>query len=355
MPAAADPDLALRLAKATADLYANAVETLLAQVARRLARGIDRPGWAEAKLLEQVQLRNQAQAVVDRLQRQGPAAVRDAITDAYRLGAVTAAAEVGVGFGVTSTAAVDALIRETVTGLVSTHGRILRSILDVYRTVIAEAGTPGALVGAETRRAGTQRALDRFADRGVTGFIDTGGRRWQLDTYAEMATRTAVGRAQVAGALDRYQAAGNDLVIVSDSPAECRWCRPWEGRVLSITGATLAGTEVGGFTVAGSVADAQAAGLQHPNCTHSLSAFEPGLTRPMVNTANPQGDAARQEQRRLEAGVRQWKRRAAVALDDQARREANARARAWQARLRQHVDTNDLKRQRHRETIGAAR
>lgn len=355
MPASADPDLALRLAKATADLYANAVEQLLNQVARRLARGIDRPGWAEAKLIEQVALRDQALKLVNRLQTLGAEAAAGAIADAYRLGALSAAAELGVGFGATNTMAVDQLVAETVTALRSTHGQILRTVLDVYRTVIAEAGTPSALTGAITRRQAAQRVLDQFANRGVTGFVDTAGRSWQLDAYAEMATRTAVSRAQVAGSLDRYLADGNDLVIVSDSPQECRWCRPWEGKVLSITGATPAGTSVGGFTVAGSVGAAQSAGLQHPNCRHSLGAFVPGITRRMRNTADPAGDNARQEQRRLEAGVRQWRRRAAVALDPQAKREATMRADQWQARLRRHVEAHDLKRQRHRETIGAAR
>ena len=47
MPAGADPDLALRLAKALVDLYAQAEADLLDAVARRVARGIDQPGWAE--------------------------------------------------------------------------------------------------------------------------------------------------------------------------------------------------------------------------------------------------------------------------------------------------------------------
>lgn len=346
MPAAADPDLAARLAKEIADLYGEAVDRMLATVARRLASGIDTPGWAERKLAEVAQLRNEAQAIVDRLAVLGPVAMQDAITEAAALGADIAAADLGVTprFGRTNTLAVDALTREAVTLLEDTHGQILRSTVDAYRTVIAESGG-GVLAGTETRRQATQRALDRFADRGITGLVDRSGRRWSIDTYSEMATRTAVGRAQVAGTLDRYQQAGRDLVIVSDSPGECSRCRPWEGMVLSISGAP-------GHP---SVSAAQAGGLQHANCRHSMSAYIEGLTRPMTNTADPEGDRNRQEQRRLERGVRQWKRRELVALDDQAKTTAARHRKAWQDRLGQHVRTNDLKRLPYREAIGAAR
>jgi hypothetical protein len=176
-------------------------------------------------------------------------------------------------------------------------------------------------MGAQTRRQAAQSALDRFANRGVTGFVDRAGRRWELESYTEMALRTANGRAQVAGTLDRLQAGGIGLVIVSNHPQECPLCRPWEGKVLSITGTVPAGVVLDdGAVVAGSVAQAQVDGLQHANCRHTLTAYVPGLTVAPGHTADPAGDRARQEQRRLERGVRQWRRREAVALDEPARR-----------------------------------
>lgn len=354
MPASPDPDLALRLAKATADVYAEAAERLLAIVARRLAHGLDDDSWASHKLAEIIALRDQAVAVVERLEVLGP--VTDAITRAWDRGQLDATADgIALEFGRTNTATVDGLIRDTVAQLESTHRQIMRSTVDAYRQVIAEVSAPQVLTGTVSRRQATQAALDRFANRGITGFVDRAGRNWELQSYAEMATRTAVGRAQVAGTLDRIEGSGNDLVIVSDAPQECEACRPWEGRVLSISGATPKGTRVGGFTVAGTVAQAQSAGLHHPNCRHRLGAFVPGLTERMTDTADPDGDRYRQEQRRLERGVRHWKRRAAVAMDEPTRKAADLRARTWQARLRQHVDQNDLKRQPQRERIGSAR
>lgn len=359
MAAGADPELALRLAKATADLYADAVAHLLRIVARRLEQGIDAPGWAERKLFELAQLRQQALAEVARLEAEAAKAVREAITHGHSVGQAAAGADlrdVGAtfGFGQTNTAAVDALVAETVARLQGTHLQILRHIDDAYRQVIAEASSGQVLSGALTRREAAQRALDRFADQGITGFVDRTGRRWQLESYAEMATRTAVGRAQVQGALDRYQANGKDLVIVSDAPEECPACRPWEGRVLSISGRTPTGTRVGGMAVAGSVAQAVSAGLQHANCRHRLGLFVPGLSRPMHGTADPDGYKQRQTQRRLERNVRRWKRREAVAVEDQAQRDARRRRADAQARLRAFVAEHDRKRLPYRERIGGA-
>lgn len=271
MPAEADPDLALRQAKAVADIYGEAVADLLKIVAGRLARGIDEPGWAERKLTDLVGLRTEAADIVARLALLGPDAITTAVEGGYTAGARSAVAEVeAVLRPVTSTATVQALAAETVASVAQSHAGILRQVDDVYRSVVAETAAQ-TTTGARTRLATAQAALNRFADRGVVTFRDRAGRRWALQSYAEMATRTAVGRAQVQGSLDTYTADGRDLVIVSDAPQECKACRPWEGKVLSISGRTTRGQRVTGaggarFTVAGTVREAQSAGLLHPNC-----------------------------------------------------------------------------------------
>lgn len=351
MPASPDPDLALRLAKAIADIYGDAAVHVLEAVTRRLARGITEAGWAEVKLLELASLRREIVAELDRLEAGARTAIVDAVTEAHTVGADLAVSELAElditlpGIGV-NRRAVEALAREAITAVQSTHLQILRSTSDAFRQVIAEAAAPQVVTGAMTRREAAQTALDRFADRGVTGFVDQAGRRWELESYTEMATRTAVGRAQVQGSLDRYQQAGRDLVIVSDAPEECRACRPWEGRVLSISGRTPGRP---------TLAQATAAGLLHANCRHALGLFVPGLTKPMTRTADPRGDEERQEQRRLERSVRHWRRRETVALDQRAATNARRRRQQAQERLSAFVDEHDRKRLRYRETIGRAR
>jgi hypothetical protein len=352
VPASPDPELALRLAKTVADLYGDATAALLRIVAKRLAQGVDEAGWAERKLVQMDALRREALAEVEQLQRHVGTAIEEAIRGGMEAGVATAVADlvavdemaITTGFIGSQGSATRALVRETLTAVQHTHLQLLRSTLDAYRTVISEAGAPQVLAGVATRRQAAQSALNRFAVRGVTGFIDSAGRHWEIESYTEMATRTAVGRAQVAGALDRFQGAGHDLVIVSDAPQECSVCRPWEGRVLSISGSTP------GYPT---VSDATAAGLHHANCRHQLGLYLEGFTRRFGRTADAAGDRNRQQQRYLERGVRRWKRVEAAAMDDQAARTARAKAREWQRRLREHVELHDLKRRPERERLGA--
>jgi len=116
--------------------------------------------------------------------------------------------------------------------------------------------------------------------------------------------------------------------------------------VLSLTGRTP------GYPT---VDQARAAGLFHPNCRHSLGAYIPGLTEPMRQTRDAEGYQERMQQRYMERQIRKWKLREAVALDDEARRQARAKVREWQARIRQFVAEHDRKRLYYREQIGKAR
>jgi hypothetical protein len=207
-----------------------------------------------------------------------------------------------------------------------------------------------AIAGGATRRQAAQRALDRLADEGITGFVDARGRRWELAAYVEMATRAVTERTLLNAALDRLQDHGIGLVRVSDVPGECVVCRPWEGRILSI------GADGQGYA---SLAEATAAGLFHPGCRHGLAAYLPGVTPSLEGpTADPEGEAARAYARSLERLVRKWRRRELVALDDVAKAKATRHRKQAMARLREHVaatSPNSLRYSQGRTQIGGAR
>lgn len=349
------PDAAAELAKATAEIYADATVTVLNTVARRLAAGIDRPGWAEAKTVELAALRDAARRVVDQLNTLAPEAVEAALREALSRGARAAVDDLqGAGMTAdlvrTAVPAVDALARETVGQVRSTHPRILRVAEDIYRTVVAEA-TAQVSAGAATRRQAAQRALDRFAMQGVTGFVDAAGRGWDLASYAEMSVRTASGRAAVDGYVGQLVAHDVTLGFISSSPAPCSLCDPWEGRIVTVAGADPRYPTLD---------EARSSGLFHANCTHAVEGYIPGVSdtgrddRPPKNVRE-QRDADRAEQRRLERGVRQWKQREAVALDEDARRQARSKVREWQARARRHAEATSAKRLPYRESITRAR
>ncbi|MCA6093482.1 phage minor capsid protein [Streptomyces sp. SCA3-4] len=353
-------------------LYADAEQRLLGIVARQLADGFEAPGWATAKLRDIQALRRGAQGVVDALSSAMQVEVFDAVAEAYNVGARSGLAELGalddidarrIAESTPAGRAVDRLAHETVELVEATHRGILRGVEDGYRQVIAEvSATP--LLGIDTRRQATQRAMERLSDRGLKAFVDRAGRSWQMTSYAEMATRTSVGRAAVEGHTDRLRAAGLNLVIVSNAPHECPLCKPFEGKVLSIDGPSGA-REVDvehavedGRTVrvdiAGSLDEARTRGFQHPNCRHSVAAYLPGVTRePVEHSTDPDGYEASQRQRAIERGIRKWKNRAAAATDPDAKRAAEARVRQWQKKQREHLAAHpELIRRREREQIG---
>jgi len=304
------PEQALNLAKTVADLYAEATARILTLIAATAAKGMESPAWQQERLAELVILRRNTARIVAAMQQHGTSQVLTALEEAYRGGRLTPALT-RPGMVAVPQRAVVTLAADTTRVLDSTGPRVLRWAEDVYRQVIAEAVGP-TIVGVETRREAAARAMDRFAARGVTGFTDSAGRNWALDTYAEMATRTAAGTAYRVGKVDRFRESGVSLVVVSDSPEECEVCRPWEGMVLSLDGGEPTAAELGGAEFGGTVADAEAAGIGHPNCTHTYEAFTPGLTDTPTPEANPDGYQARQRQRELERRVRESKRRVAA-------------------------------------------
>ncbi|RZD85353.1 phage minor capsid protein [Streptomyces albidoflavus] len=360
------------LAERTRDLYAGAEERLLGIIARQLAAGLEAPGWVEAKLAAVQQVRRASQAVVDELGKATRLDVFDAVAEAYNVGHRAAVAELGalsedagrlVDDRLPQAQAVDRLAQEAVDVVTATHRSILRAVVDTFRAVVSSvAATP--LLGTGTRRQATQDALRQFADAGIRAFVDQAGRRWSLPSYAEMAVRTATARAATEAHTRTLTEHGVDLVVVSNSPRECPLCRPWERTLLTIGGPAGPRTvEVehaveDGRTVrvrvAGSLDEARAAGLQHPNCRHSVSAYTPGLTEVDDAEPDPAGYEAGQRQRAIERNIRKWKRRQAVALDPQEQRATAGKVRQWQGAMRQHLaDHPDLRRNREREKIGA--
>lgn len=369
-----DPDLVDRLAGAAVGTVRDAELDLLARVARSLARGVDAPGWAQRQLAEVTTLRRGWEGAIAPYLSTARTQVGNAVLDAGKAGEQLAleslrAVLTGRGrrpavSGLPGLGPVVALAEEVAGAVASTRWGVLRSTEDLFRRAVAE--TAGrVLLATQTRRGVAQQVLDRLASRGVDGFVDQSGRRWELASYVEMATRTAAQRAMTHAHSAALQANGVDLVIVSDAPQECRLCRPWENRVLSLSGGgrhvlTLPSAVDPGrlvqVEVSGSLDEARRAGLYHPNCRHSHSAYLPGLTKPArPRPADPQGDADRQHLRYLERQLRAAKRREAVALDDAARARARAGVRARQAAIREHVASTTAKRQPPRERIGVAR
>ena len=334
-------------------MYAEAEEQLLGIVAKNLknADDGDPAAWAQRKLAQVQKVQAEVERALGALEERSLEERVKLIWAAHDEGADGLWRELGLEGEPSGRAqAVTALIDDIDGRFSELHRRILRDATDAYREVLAQALAMPVL-GVETTQQAIARALNQFADRGITAFVDRAGRRWGMAEYAEMAVRTGMMNAALAGYTQEALAHDEDLVIISDHADECPLCAPWERKVLSLTGAQLYHPDCDG-----ALGDARAAGLFHPNCLHAMTVYVPGLTVKSGSkpgrTAEMDADGykARQDQRYMERTVRKWKRRQAAATTPQDERIAKAYVSAWQSKLRNLVAENaKLPRKYNRE------
>lgn len=138
-----------------------------------------------------------------------------------------------------------------------------RRVDDVYRTLALES-VRATVAGYDSWQKVARNYRQNLANKGITGFQDRLGRKWNMSSYTRMVARTTTMEAQIEGTKNRIIEQGHDLVKVSSHVGECPLCTPWGGRVLSLTGKTP------GYTT---LDEARQEGLFHPNCRHALGLF----------------------------------------------------------------------------------
>jgi hypothetical protein len=323
---------AMRLQRTIAAVFAGIrprVEAELSQAAADLGAGTGGAGVSAAEAL--APLAEAIEAAEDTAQQ----AVAEVLSDAVAAAdAVTAPGRLAITAGPE---------RLAITGP-KRRPSVFRDASDAYRYAVQGAiedtrgGMPGTSLSLSRIQA-AQKALDDLADHGITGFTDRTGRRWDLASYVEMATRTAV-----SNSWDDLQTAtavrsGLDLIetYTHSSEGSCKLCLPWLGRKLSLTGATE------GYAT---LSEAKAAGFRHPSCRCSWIVIGSGV---MTEVASAVPDAraaavykASQRQRALERRVRLAGRRAQAAITPQARTAARRELRAARSASEHHRHTTGL-------------
>lgn len=256
---------------------------------------------------------------------------------------VTAATPAGAAPAAVSAPAVGATVAEVQGALESAGAMILRETRDIYRRIAQQAAAAQITSGADNRRM-LQRVIDEYANRGITGFRDRSGRRWSIDTYAEMTLRTAVNRAQNQGRIDGYRAHGVNLIKTSQHIGAHPWCIPWQNKVLALDGVAGSRTVMNNLTgrevvveVAGTLQEAIAAGYHHTNCRHTDTAFVPWLEGEDDIQTGEEEYRAEQRQREIERHIRQWKRRRAGSFDERSNTLSEFKIRVWQEEQREHL------------------
>lgn len=185
---------------------------------------------------------------------------------------VGAPINVKTGFNQIHKQAIFALVDDTATAFGESLSGVSRTANALLGRAVREAITQkiakGAIAGDALREV-KQQIKGILAEDGLTALVDRGGKKWELDRYAEMLFRTKMVEARNRGLANRMVENGYDLVQVSAHGAT-DVCGDWEGKILSLTGDTP------GYDT---VADAEADGLFHPNCRHAINALVPSLAR----------------------------------------------------------------------------
>ena len=180
------------------------------------------------------------------------------------------------GFPVTSTfSAIDEQAIKTMTDDIMSYYResysgvkrsAMRMLNDSARDQVTALLAEGRITG-DTRKAIADKIAGHLKE-GLVALVDRGGRKWSLEAYANMLTRTMLVKTANQGLQNRLVSSGYDLVQVTDHAAECSLCRPWEGKILSMSG---------NHPTYKSVAQAEEEGLHHPNCRHRLLPYHEKL------------------------------------------------------------------------------
>ena len=165
--------------------------------------------------------------------------------------------------GKPDTAKIDLMKRDAFAHVAGMTQNMLKTDVAFIRQASAEVFRVASATGI-TREEATQALLAKILGRPEGfKFVDAGGRTWSNQAYCEMLSRTVLLNAGRQTYFDTCAENGEDVVRVTVSGNPCPACAVWENRLLSISGATE------GLPT---VEQATAAGLCHPNCTHSFVA-----------------------------------------------------------------------------------
>ena len=110
-----------------------------------------------------------------------------------------------------------------------------------------------------------RKAMERKIEESQIAIIDKANRRWKLDTYINMATRTVVANTYRDAIVEHAGKNNYDLAVISSHPLTTDECNNYEGMIVSLNGKTP-----GYLTYSELKASKR---IFHPNCRHFLRPF----------------------------------------------------------------------------------
>ncbi len=340
------------LASQMLKLYVNSELSILSTLSKRLNDGTSLPvnSWKAQKLSEIRKVKRELKTAIKQL-KSGRSDIADALVGkSYAYGKASFETELRAALGTAgtklggNTIKAARILSELSTKLAASDRVILRKTADQYASIVGNSASMVAN-GSITLKAAVKREVEQFANKGIVNFVDKSGGYWEMSTYAEMATLTAIERSTIAGYTDAMASYGFDLAVISSHGDSCPICSAWEGVVVSVSGDTK------GYSTLG---DAESAGVFHPRCRHDLATYYEDITESRGKYARSVGEPSsastnRTTQRYLERQVRKWKRRQVVSVDALDELAAHDKVVEYQGSIRKLVKGKGLIRNYARE------
>lgn len=227
------------------------------------------------------------------------------------------------------TQAFQAYYRQSVDKMNLVNTTMLQSTMDVYQGTVADITnrmkkaqrilneeTGQVVSGVATMNQAIREGVERMVQTGITGFVDSTGRRWTPETYVNMDIRTTLANTGRAAVFEQMESFGDDLYCVSWHDGARPLCYPWQGKVISRSGWTgevedLDGNKVHVYAQS-ETSYGEAAGLFGINCGHYPMPFIPGMSKARQPEQNEEQNRKEyeesQQQRALERDLREKKR-----------------------------------------------
>lgn len=226
----------------------------------------------------------------------------------------------------------NALIEATTGDFEKAEAAILRKANDNYRKIIFNAQMY-ANTGAATYEKAVDMATKDFLAAGINCIEYKNGSRHKLDDYCDMALRTAQKRAYLAGEGEKRQEWGIHTVIMNKrgEGQPCPLCLPFVGKIMIDDVYGGGSRKDGPYKL---LSEAMAAGLYHPRCRDSHTAYFPDideeekLTREEVQKTKEEY-MAEEEANYCSRQEEKYGRLAEHSLDPDNRRKYAARRDAW--------------------------
>lgn len=185
-------------------------------------------------------------------------------------GATTLAeAMAGVQFSMLAQNTVEAMVSDTMNDLLqatnNTDRRIKQMVRQTVGNVIRQRTIQG--YGRNTIRNDITKQLtkkfleEKAKNDAFVGIVDRAGRRWKVNRYADMISRTKLNQAHVEGVRTEGINRGIDTAVISTHNAEDE-CNKFEGMIISLNGLTE------GLLTYQELYDTNL--IFHPNCQHKV-------------------------------------------------------------------------------------